>query len=472
MKCLFVAAFTLLLLLSNAHAQPKNAVRQWITTPDKQQLFSLQPAATPFSGKQGSGPVITVDERTRYQPVDGFGFALTGGSAQHIMRMTAKARAALLQELFGTGSGKAGISYLRVSIGASDLDDHVFSYDDLPAGATDTALRHFSLGPDTAALVPLLQQILRISPSIKILASPWSPPVWMKNNNDTRGGRLLEQYYPVYARYFVQYLRAMAAQGIRIDAITIQNEPLHPGNNPSLLLTAPEEAAFIAQHLGPVFAREGIKTKIVLYDHNANRPDYPLFILDDARARPYVDGSGFHLYAGDISALSVVHDAYPNKHLYFTEQMVVDFNDSGRIETSKMRIADPVARIIIGAMRNWSRNVLLWNLAADPQLRPYTDRGGCSVCQGALTIDGDSITRNLAYYTVLHASALVQPGSVRIASNDLPGLPNVAFLSPQGKKILIVANTGNVPQTFTIRYKNSFASISLAAGAAGTYCWP
>ena len=468
----YLPAALLFLLLANGNAQTNAQVQQWVTTFDKAQLFQLQPMAAPFTSIRGAGPVISIDEATRYQVIDGFGFALTGGSAQHIMKMTGRARAALLRELFGTQKKGASISYLRLSIGASDLNDHVFSYDDLPPGSTDTALQHFSLGPDTADVIPVLREILRIAPSIKIMASPWSPPVWMKNNNDSRGGRLQEKYYPVYARYLVKYLQAMAGKGIRVDAITVQNEPLHPGNNPSLLLTAPEEAIFIQNALGPAFAHAGIKTKIILYDHNADRPDYPLLILDNAAARQYVDGSGFHLYAGDISALSVVHDAYPEKHIYFTEQMVVDFNDSGQIESRRLRIADPVARIIIGATRNWSRNVLLWNLAADPTLQPFTDRGGCSVCQGAVTIDRDSVTRNLAYYAILHASALVRPGSMRIASNALPTLPNVAFVTPQQKKVLIVANTGAEAQMFTIRYKNKYASVSLPAGAAATYSWP
>lgn len=471
--CKFYACFCLLLSASCAvHAQT-TPLQQWLTNPDRSQLFQLQPSKVSFSTSASGKPVIEVNEKETYQSIDGFGFALTGGSAQHIMRMSASARAALLKELFGTGegSGQIGISYLRLSIGASDLNDHVFSYDDLPAGQTDTAMQKFDLGPDKENVIPVMNEILAINPAIKILGSPWSPPTWMKTNNDTRGGRLKPEYYPAYAKYFVHYITAMKAAGITIDAITVQNEPLHPGNNPSLLLTAPDEADFIKGYLGPAFAAAGIHTKIILYDHNADRPDYPILILDDPEAKKYVDGSGFHLYGGKITALTDVHNAHPDRNIYFTEQMVVDFGRRGTIDTTRMNIAPPVNRIIIGATRNWSKNVLEWNLAADPQFKPFTDRGGCNSCQGAVTINKDTVTRNLAYYSVAHAAKFVRPGSIRIASTETDNLGTVAFKTPAGRIVLIVANTGSTEQSFDIRYNNTYATVSLNAGAVATYLW-
>lgn len=449
-------------------------VQQWVTTSDRRQLFSLQQQPAVFSNDSGNETVITVNEKEKFQTIDGFGFALTGGSAQQIIQMSPLARTGLLKELFGTDektAGQIGVSYLRVSIGASDLNDHVFSYDDLPEGQTDTLLRHFDLGQDKKDVIPVLKEILAINPAIKILGSPWSPPTWMKNNHDTRGGRLKEEYYAVYALYFVKYVQAMKAEGISIDAITVQNEPLHPGNNPSLLLTAPEEGAFIKNNLGPAFAKAGIHTKIILYDHNADRPDYPILILDDPAAKKYVDGSGFHLYNGDISALTDVHNAHPDKNIYFTEQMVVDRDNGHGIDSQHIGIASPVKRLIIGATRNWSRNVIEWNLAADPQYRPYTDRGGCNMCQGAVTIGGDMVTRNLAYYSIAHASKWVIPGSVRIASNEPDKLFNAAFQTPAGNIVLIVVNTGLETKPFDVHYKNGYAHLSLQAGAAATYLW-
>ena len=258
----------------------------------------------------------------------------------------------------------------------------------------------------------------------------------------------------------------MKAAGIAIDAITIQNEPLHPGNNPSLLLPAPDEAEFIKNHLGPAFKAANIKTKIIIYDHNADRPDYPITILNDTAAAKYIDGSAFHLYGGDIENLAPVHEAYPNKNLYFTEQMVVEKPGSKQID-----ISWPVKHLLIGATRNWCRIVLLWNLAADPQYKPFTDRGGCDACQGAVTIDSNKFTRNAAYYVIAHAAKFIRPGSVRIASNELDALPNVAFKTPQGKKVLIVLNNSNTAQAFNISYNGLIVNAALSAGAISTYEW-
>jgi glucosylceramidase len=444
---------------------------EWLTTADKTHLLQRQPAPVALLDNAGGRPVIEVDEKQVYQEIDGFGFALTGGSAQHIIHMNAAARSVLLHELFGTGNNQAGISYLRLSIGASDLNDHVFSYDDLPEGQTDTMLQHFDLGPDKADVIPVMKEIVAINPAIKILGSPWSPPAWMKTNHDTRGGRLLPAYYKAYAQYFVRYIQSMKAAGITIDAITVQNEPLHPGNNPSLLLTAPEEAAFIKFYLGPAFAKAGIHAKIIVYDHNADRPDYPILILDDPAARKYINGSGFHLYNGQVTALTDVHNAHPDKQIYFTEQMVVDHYNDGAIDSAHIRIAAPVSRLIIGATRNWSRNVIEWNLAADSQYKPFTDRGGCNMCQGAITVDGDRVYRNLAYYSIAHASKFVRPGSRRIGSNELEELSDVAFKTVDGKMVIIVANRSNASQAFAIHYRNKYAKLSLEAGSVATYVW-
>ena len=224
-----------------------------------------------FGTVSNSSPNIDIDSTHTFQTIDGFGFTLTGGSAYVINQMPASKKTSLLQELFGTGSSAIGLSYLRLSIGSSDLNAAVFSYDDVPPGQIDTGLVHFSLAADTTDLVPLLKQILLINPAIKIIATPWSAPVWMKTNGSTEGGSLLTAYYGVYARYFVKYIQAMQSQGIRIDAVTPQNEPLNPNNNPSLVMQAQQEDSFIRNNLGPAFQAAGFSTKIVVYDHNCDR---------------------------------------------------------------------------------------------------------------------------------------------------------------------------------------------------------
>ncbi|MBD2714892.1 glucosylceramidase [Hymenobacter sp. BT646] len=442
-----------------------STVAFWLTNPDKSVLFRQQAGlAWGTAATASSSAVIEVDEQQTYQTIDGFGYSLTGGSAQLLHAMAPAARHAILRELFATDAANIGVSYLRLSIGASDLDAAVFSYDDLPAGQTDPTLARFSLAPDLVHLVPVLKEILAINPDIKLLGSPWSPPAWMKTNNSSKGGSLKPEFYDAYARYFVKYIQGMKAQGVRIDAITVQNEPLHPGNNPSLLMLAEQQAEFVKLHLGPAFRTAGLDTKIIIYDHNADRPDYPLTILNDPEARQYIDGSAFHLYAGPIEALSTVHNAHPDKHIYFTEQWV------GSKSLFAENVPWHVRTLLIGATRNWARTVLEWNLAADPQQNPHTP-GGCTECRGALTIAGSSVTREDAYYIVAHASKFVRPGSVRIASTLAPTLPNVAFKTPAGQQVLLVQNDARTPQSFHVRYHGQVFTATLGAGSVGTYVW-
>ena len=427
------------------------------------QLYCKNRADIKFGKISNSYQNIDVDSTQTFQTIDGFGYTLTGGSAYLINQLGSAEKNSLLQELFGTGENSIAVSYLRISIGSSDLNASVYSYDDMPAGQTDVNLDHFSLSQDTIDFIPVLKQILAINPNIKILGSPWSPPLWMKDNGNSIGGSLLTQYYDAYARYFVKYIQQMQANGITVTAITPQNEPLYGGNNPSMVMTAQQEATFIKNNLGPAFQAAGISTKIILYDHNCDRPDYPMEILNDAAAKPFVDGSAFHLYAGDISALSTVHNAFPDKNLYFTEQW------TGANESFDGNLKWHLKNVIIGTMRNWGKVALEWNLASDGSYNPHTP-GGCTECKGAVTLGG-TISRNVSYYIVAHASKFVPPGSVRIASNIVGNLYNAAFKTPGGKKVLIVENDGAIEANFNIKFNGQWATTVLAAGAVGTYVW-
>ena len=441
----------------------KSDVDFYLTTGSQTSLLQKQTTVLAFTSKTNGYPDITVDESQTYQTIDGFGFALTDGSASLISSLPSSMQNDLLKELFGSDSTSISISYLRVSIGASDLSESVYTYDDMPAGQTDVNLTNFDLRKDKSKVIPVLKSILAINPNIKILGSPWTPPTWMKSNNNSIGGSLLTQYYSVYAQYFVKYIQAMKAEGITIDAITPQNEPLYGGNNPSMLMSALEQANFVKNNLGPALQAASLNTKIIVYDHNADRPDYPLTILDDANARQYVDGSGFHLYGGDIAALSQVHNSYPTKNIYFTEQYTSSTADfAGDLKWH-------LKNVIIGSMRNWSRNALEWNLASDPYYSIHTP-GGCTTCKGAINIIS-GYTRNVGYYIVAHASKFVPAGSVRIASNVPGSLNNVAFQRPDGKKVLIVENDDSGLQTFNISYNGKRVTVSLEGGAVATFVW-
>lgn len=435
----------------------------YLTTPSKSSLIALQSSGIqPLT--QNNNFTITVSENTTYQTMDGFGYSLTGGSAQLINTMSPSAKNDLLEELFGTGENSIGVSYLRISIGASDLDASVFSYNDLPSGQTDVNLDQFSIAPDLNNLIPVLTQIKAINPNIKILGSPWSAPTWMKTNQATVGGELQTNYYATYANYFVKYIQAMQANGITIDAITIQNEPENPYNNPSMVMTALQQADFIKNHLGPAFASNNITTKIILFDHNLDHPNYPISILDDAAAKNFVDGSAFHLYAGQIDNMSQVHNAHPDKNVYFTEQWI---QAPGNFAAD---IKWHFRELMIGAPRNWSKTVLQWNLAADPTNNPHTP-GGCTECLGAITIDGNTYERNPAYYIIAHSSKFVPTGSVRIQSNYSIELPNVAYKTPDNKIVVVVLNNTDTQKSFNINVSTEPVTTVLPAGAVATYVW-
>jgi glucosylceramidase len=443
---------------------PTGEVEQWITRADQTLLLNKADKLLPFVTTSNTNANIEITESTTYQTVDGFGYTLTGGSAYLINSMSTTEKNNLLNELFGNSATSIGVSYLRISLGASDLSPFVFSYNDLPAGQTDETLSKFSLAADTTDLIPVLKQILTINPNIKIMASPWSPPTWMKTNGNSVGGSLQEKYYAVYAQYFVKYIQAMKGRGITIDAVTIQNEPEHGGNNPSMLMNEAQQTAFIKNNLGPAFKDAGITTKIIIWDHNCDRPNYPITVMNDPDAKKYIDGSAFHLYAGDISALSTVRNAHPDKALYFTEQW------TGKNGSFDGDLKWHIRNVIIGSMRNWSRVALEWNLANNPQFGPHTP-GGCTECRGALMINGDQVTRNVSYYIVAHASKFVPAGSTRIESIGPGNLAHVAFKTPAGKKVLLVLNDNGYAVNFNIKINGKWAVAQLPANAVGTYVW-
>lgn len=435
-----------------------------LTTPNKAMLFAAQSDSTfQFDTDTTQTATILVDTTNRFQTMDGFGYTLTGGSAQLIHALNDSLQNSLLRELFTTEDDGLGISFLRISIGASDLSDRVFTYNDMPVGKTDKDLTNFSIAEEQKTLIPILKKIIALNPTIKIMGSPWSAPSWMKTNNSSIGGSLRPEYYSVYAQYFVKYLQSMQQEGISLHSITIQNEPENPHNNPSMVMLATEQRDFIKEHLGPAFKKANIQTKIVVFDHNCDHPNYPIDILNDSIARQYVDGSAFHLYAGEPSTMGNVHEAHPDKNIYFTEQWTAsDGQFNGDLAWHSFNL-------LIQAPRNWSKAVLEWNLVADPNQNPHT-KGGCDRCLGALTI-GEKITRNVSYYIMAHASKAVRPGAVRVESNRIEGVANVAFQNTDGTKVLIVLNTQRDAKFFRIKFGNQVANAGLASGAVATYTW-
>lgn len=464
-----IAALIILAITFAFCAKSKNdgnisdSAQVWITNPSRTAL--LWQTTTPFVTSINENiATIKIDASQQFQTVDGFGYTLTGGSAFLINQLEKSKKTALLKELFGNADNAISVNYLRISIGASDLSETVFTYNDLPKGETDVNLQRFSLSRDTLHLIPILKEILSINPKMKILASPWTAPLWMKTNESSVGGYLKTQYYNVYAQYFVKYIQAMQAQGIPIEAVTIQNEPEHGGNNPSMLMTPTQQADFIKNHLGAAFQTAGIKSKIIVWDHNCDNPNYPLTVLSDAAAKKYIEGAAFHLYAGDVSALSAVHQAHPDKNVYFTEQWTGANGDFGG------DLKWHIKNVIIGTMRNWSKVALEWNLANDATFQPHTP-GGCSQCKGALTIDNDNITKNVSYYIIAHASKFVPSGSIVLGTNEVNGVPNVAFKTPEQKIVVIALNETANEQKINIVSGDKMMTQTMSPGSVVTFVW-
>lgn len=449
-----------ILLLS----EDPSSLEVWLTTADQNSLFQRQTNDLRFADNANDFPVITVDAERKYQVMDGFGFSLTGGSAMLISRLPDPDRNALLRELFLPDEDGIGVSFLRLSIGASDLSERCFTYNDRLAGQSDHELVHFDIEAGDLEVIPLLQEILAINSGIKIIATAWSAPPWMKTNQSFRGGELKPGCYAVYAAYLIKYLTAMRERGITIHAITPQNEPLNLKNEPSMIMEASEQAEFIKNHLGPALWGAGLTdVELFCWDHNCDVKEYALEVFADAEARRYLSGSAWHLYGGDISALSDVNQLYPEMKLYFTEQWV---GSDGQFGGDLMW---HVKNVLIGSIRNWSRVVFEWNLASDPFCRPHTP-GGEARCVGALTL-GEDVARNVAYYVIAHAAKFVCPGSVRIYSDQQTPLPNVAFATPTGDIVLIALNDGTESHSFTIQFQGRNAVTTLPASSVATYVW-
>ena len=440
----------------------------WVTTGDQRKLLSREPDVPFSTGTPAGLPTIAVDDTVLYQEIVGFGAAITDASALNINRLAPERREALLRDLFDADSG-IGLSFTRLTIGASDFSPRHYSFDDMPRLSNgDPALARFSIEPNRSDVLPVVRRALAINPQLKIVASPWSPPGWMKTTGSLYAGTLRPDAYGPFAEYLRRYVEAYAALGVPIYALTVQNEPhFEPKDYPGMRLQPPARARFIDKYLGPLFERQRISTLILDWDHNWDEPDSPLRVLADSVARRYVAGVAWHCYGGDVSAQTTVHDAYPTVDAYFTECSGGDWAPSWADN-----LQWNVRTLIIGATRNWARGVLLWNLALDELHGPHS--GGCGNCRGVVTIfQSGAVTRNVEYYALAHASRFVRPGARRIGSTSgVAGLESVAFRNPDGSTALIVVNTAVEERRFAVRWAGKALVYLLPAGAVATLRWP
>jgi glucosylceramidase len=453
--------------------QPRTApaaspVQVWVTTADRRRLLARDHDLALV--EQPLRPLlIDVDEHKRYQEMVGFGAAVTDASSTVLnKRLKPAQRRALLRELFGPPPG-INLSFVRVAIGASDFSSSHYSLDDLPPGETDPALAHFALDANHTLLTPLLRTARSINPQLKIVASPWSAPGWMKDSGNLVGGKLRPEAYGVFADYLLRYVDASEQAGVPIYALTVQNEPgFEPKDYPGMPFDPAARARFIGEYLGPRLAARKHAPLILDWDHNWDKPEAPLHVLADYGAARYIAGVAWHCYYGNVQAQQQVHEAYPDKDAYLTE-----CSGGGWSPHWGEALRQFVGRLMIGSTRAWAKGVILWNLALDEQHGPHA--GGCKNCRGVVTIDTASghVTRNVEYYSLAHLSRFVRPGARRVESSEAgEGLRNVAFRNADdGSLVLLVLNGGSEERAFSVRNAGRSFSYMLPPGAVATFLW-
>jgi glucosylceramidase len=461
-------------LIGGSCQSPGPSVQVVVTTGDQSRLLARDPDLR-FGGGAPATINIDVDAATRYQSYAGVGAALTDSAAWVLQHdLAASGRSALLADLFGPAGG--GLTQLRITVGASDFSLSQYSLDDAPAGQPDPTLARFSIAPLRADVLPTLHEIAGLQPALRVMASPWSAPAWMKANQSlvrspdpAVQGTLLPADYDAFAEYLVRFAEALQAEGLPLAAMTLQNEPAYePADYPGMLLDAPARAALLSGYVGPRFVQRVPAVQLLEWDHNWDAPGEPLAVLGDAAARPYVAGVAWHCYAGDVSAQSTVHDAFPDKDAWITE-----CSGGGWAPVWRDNFDWIVGTLLIDGMRNWARGVLLWNLALDSDAGPHS--GGCGNCRGVVTVDAatGAVTRNEEYYALAQLARFVRPGAQRIASSAAQdGVSSVAFRNiDDGSLVLLVLNSNAAARSFSVRHAGRTVACSLPAGSAATFSW-
>jgi len=484
----FSCVFLFLVALSGCKSSPENPpdippetqadVDMYVTAANKSMLFQHIPLAYNEKPNMAISTTITLNPSVRYQEIDGFGAAITGSSCYNLLRMTPANRTKLLEEAFDTTTG-AGYSYIRISIGCSDFSMDEYTCCDEPG------IENFKIHDlDKRDLIPILKEILAINPKVKIMGSPWTCPRWMKVNNladrqpynSWTSGQLNPAYYQDYATYFVKFIQEMQMEGIRIDAITIQNEPLNRGNSVSLYMTWQEQADFISTALGPKFEAAGIQTRIMVFDHNynydnvADQKSYPVKIYGVPDASKYVDGAAFHAYGGDKTELLNVHNAAPGKNLYFTEMSIGTWNYSfdGDLIWSMRELG-------IGTLNNYCRAVIVWNFLLDEKGAPNRP-GGCTTCFGAVEIDSKdyaTLDRKSHYYLIAQMSKVISPGATRIGMTGYKtnGMYVTAVENTDGSYGVVLLNENDTNLKITIEDGSHSFPFTVAGKSVASFRW-
>jgi glucosylceramidase len=472
------AFMVLSVLLMTLGAQPSQSFGQtvhvWLTT-DNQRTKLKHRSSIFFCAQSHDAPTVFVDETEGYQSIEGFGASFTDSAAYLLNEKVPPSQLnSVMTSLFDHTNG-IGVSFVRNPMGASDLARFDYSYDDLPSGQTDPNLSNFSISHDLEDIVPLVKRAQQINPQLKIMATPWSPPAWMKTSGSMIGGYLLSSDYIPFSDYFVKYIQAYAEQGIAIDYISMQNEPLFlPSSYPGMCIPATvsdatcgtsltNETTAIQNELSSL-SSAGLNTKVMIYDHNWDRPDYSRTVLSNSQilGSSQIAGIAWHGYGGTPGAMSSLHDSFPSLGNYETEH-------SGGTWVSDQVKAD--FEEITQVMRNWGKSYVKWSLALDQNRGPHT--GGCGTCNPLVTVSESSgaVSYNIDYYTLGQFSKFVLPGATRVYSSNAPGFVSVAFKNPDGSKVLVVYNEGQSPQSFQTVWGSQSFTYSLSGLSGATFTW-
>ncbi|MGC5771955.1 glycoside hydrolase family 30 protein [Paenibacillus pabuli] len=424
--------------------------KMYKSTGEDELFVSVSPDQLKPLASDMEATTIHLDDQQTYQEMDGFGASFTDSSAYLINQiLSEEQRAEVMTRLFHPVEG-IGLSVIRNPMGASDYARTVYSYNDLPENQTDPELTGFSIAHDEADVIPLTQKALELNPELKLFASPWSAPGWMKTSGSMITGQLKKEWYSAYAEYFVKYIQGYAAKCLPIYAVTPQNEALYePGHYPGMLMPAEAQADFIKNHLKPALVRNDIHTKILCYDHNWDQPDYPLTVLEQAGDE--VDGVAWHWYGGEASAQTKVYEAVAGKEVHFTE------GSGGEWIPPFEQAFSNVIRTGIQILRNYSKSLVLWNMALDENNGPTVPGFGKSTCRGIVQVNQQTkeLTYTLDYYALAHFSALIRPKAVRIESTSSEAsIYSVAFRNTDGSTALVLFNDGDQSGNVKVSLRN------------------
>ena len=469
------AALGLLTIAANANASSRaptrgiaardRVVAVTITTDDRSQR--LQPGAGVVLRPMSPAPhTVLIDDRIRYQSVEGFGAAWTDSAAYLLHAVAApQAREKAMRVLFTRENGGIGLSFMRIPMGASDIARSRYSYDDRPAGESDPTLAHFSIAHDRQDLIPLIRESLALNPSMTLMATPWSPPGWMKTSGSMIGGTLLPGAGAAFARYFVKFLLAYREAGIPVQYLTLQNEPLYqPQDYPGMGMPAASQLAVLRDQVLPALRAARLPTRVLLYDHNWDRPDYPDRILSDPRVRAsgQVAGIAWHGYGGVPGAQTLLHGKYPRFGEFETEHSGGTWvRDQVRSDFEE----------IIEVLRDYGRAYVKWSLALDQSLGPHD--GGCATCTPIVTVNTatGAVSEDIEFATLGQFSRFIRPGARRVYSSNARGIESVALINPDGGHVLVAFNDTDRPDTFQVQWGARGWRYTLPAYSGATFTW-